>query len=143
MIKNSHSYCRVFPLLLIAAAGCSESGEYTPVSGTVYFDDQPLSSGVVMFQPPTGPMARSNIAADGGYSLQTLGEADGVRTGVSKVRVSARAASDGGSGEVGLGRLLVPERYTDFDQSGLTVDVSLDNPGPYDLRLTSNRDPSR
>ena len=55
-------YIYVVGVLLVA--GCSKS-ELVPVEGQVFYKDQPLTSGVVMFQPAAGPPARGDIQPDG------------------------------------------------------------------------------
>ena len=121
---------------LAVVAGCGEKRELAPVSGTVYYKDKPVESGVVMFQPPVGEIARGQIGPDGKYVLETLGEGEGVILGNCKVRVSVRSTPANSSGEIGLGKLLIPEKYTYFDQSGLTFDVTADRTEPYDIHLT-------
>ena len=123
---------------LAALAGCSPQADYAPVSGTVYYKGKPVESGVVMFQPAEGEVARGLIQSDGTYTLETLGEATGVRPGMAKVRVSVRANTNSNGGEVGLGKLLIPERYTDFDLSGLTFEVTPTRTEPYDIQLTDS-----
>ncbi len=120
---------------LAASGGCGESREFAPVSGTVYYNGKPVDSGVVMFQPAAGEMARGTIRADGTYTLETLGKSSGVAPGSCKVRVSVRSAAPNTGGEVGLGKLLIPEVYSDFDRSGLVFDVRPDRQEPYDIRL--------
>lgn len=120
----------------VVATGCGEKRELAPVSGTVYYKDKPVESGVVMFQPPVGEIARGQIGPDGRYVLETLGLGEGAPIGNCKVRVSVRTKSANNGGEMGLGKLLIPERYTYFDRSGLTFDVTADRTEPYDIHLT-------
>lgn len=115
--------------------GCSDRPELVPVSGTVYYKGKPVETGVVMFQPDVGGIGRSRIGPDGRYSLETLEQGEGVIPGMHKVRVSVRAKPPGFGGEVGLGKLLIPEKYIHFDQSGLTFDVTADRTEPYDIHL--------
>jgi hypothetical protein len=124
-------------LLLATAviAGCGDSPRLVPVSGTVYYNGKPVESGVVMFQPPQGDMARGQVGPDGKYVLETLGQAPGVLPGTCKVRVSVRATAPNSGGELGLGKLLIPEKYTDFGRSGLTFDVTTERQEPYDIYL--------
>jgi hypothetical protein len=117
-------------------AGCNDGPELAQVSGTVFYNGKPVESGVVMFQPPTGEMARGKIGPDGRYVLETLGQSEGVLPGTCKVRVSVRATPPDANGEVGLGKLLIPEKYTDFGRSGLTFEVTPDRTEPYDIQLT-------
>jgi hypothetical protein len=121
---------------LAAMAGCSEKPALAPVSGTVFYKDKPVEAGVVMFQPPVGEIARGQIGPDGKYVLETLGQGEGVILGNCKVRVSVRSKPANSGGEVGLGKLLIPEKYTYFDRSGLTFEVNGDRTEPYDIHLT-------
>lgn len=116
--------------------GCGEKLELAPVSGTVYYKDKPVESGVVMFQPAVGEIARGQIGPDGKYVLETLGQGEGAILGNCKVRVSVRSTPASSSGEIGLGKLLIPEKYTYFDRSGLTFEVTADRTEPYDIHLT-------
>lgn len=123
-------------ILAIAACGCSETTELSPVTGKVLFNGEPLNTGVVMFQPAKGPPARGQIQPDGSFELELLGVGRGAVLGTNKVRVSAREPSPPGDVEAGLGRLLIPRRYTDFDSSGLVVEVEPERTEPYLIKLT-------
>ena len=63
------------PLVLFALSGCGKDPnlpELVPVSGTVTWNDQPLSGAVVTFIPieeTRGSGASSRTGADGGYRL--------------------------------------------------------------------------
>jgi len=131
--------CRYPLILLIAAfasfaAGCAES-EFTPVRGQVFYKSVPLTSGVVMFQPPYGPPSRGTIQQDGTFELATPGRADGARPGVNQVRISSREEPPIQRGELKLGRLLIPERYTQFGDSGLTAEVKPGSNEPFVFHL--------
>jgi hypothetical protein len=80
-----------------------------------------------MFQPPTGQPAQGKIQPDGTFNLSTYRLNDGAVLANHKVRVacydSMRPDTVSGPGERSLGKPLVPEKYTLFDQSGLTADV--------------------
>jgi hypothetical protein len=125
-------------LLLSAVAatsfGCSQT-EFVPVEGQVLYKDQPLASGVIMFQPPNGPPARADIVA-GAFKLETPGREAGARIGVNKVRIASRETPAGGDAEMALGKSLIPDRYGDFESSGLTAEVKPDGNEPFVFRLT-------
>ena len=135
MMTSSRRVVGYLALMLVAVAGCGETREFAPVSGTVFYKGKPVESGVVMFQPPVGEMARGQIGPDGRYVLETLDHAEGVIPGTCKVRVSVRATPPNAGGEIGLGKLLIPERYTYFDRSGITFDVTPSRTEPYDIHL--------
>ncbi|QDU53905.1 hypothetical protein [Aeoliella mucimassa] len=123
--------------VLLVTAGCGQTDQYAPVKGQVFYNDQPVTTGVVMFQPSDGPPARGRIEPDGTFELETIGEAQGARIGENKVRISSRQPpADPNAAEVGLGKLLIPRRYTDFKTSGLVIEVESDRTEPYVFRLT-------
>lgn len=122
-------------LSLLLIIGCSKTEEYAPISGKVFYNEKPLSSGVVMFQPPNGPPARGTIQSDGTFELKTMGQDFGARIGLNKVRVSCRESTAGGGREVGLGKLLTPKRYNDFTTSRLTAEVKAEGNEPFEFHL--------
>lgn len=125
----------VFPatmMLLVAAmtsAGCGRSDrELTPLTGKVLYEGEPLRFGSVIFEHEYGQPATAAIQPDGAFVLATRGEAAGTVVGTRRVRVAcyegqdpARRPDPDGGGE--LGRSLIPERFTSFATSGLTVEV--------------------
>ncbi len=116
---------------LLVLVGCNRGPKMVPVTGKVVYDGRPLEFGVIMFQPPSGQAAQGDIKPDGTFNLSTYRLNDGVVVGKHKVRIacyeSMRPGAAKGSGERTLGKPLVPEKYTIFDQSGLTADVSENN----------------
>ncbi len=78
--------------------------------------------------------------------LSTRREGDGAYVGLHKVRITcyesqspaAKAARSGG-GEASLGKLLIPRRYTFFDQSGLTAEVVARGENQFDFELDSKK----
>jgi hypothetical protein len=107
----------------------------------VVYNGQPLTFGSVMFQPDEGRLARGTIQPDGSFQLTTHSDGDGCAVGPSRVRVSCfesqrpQAEARPEEGEMPLGGLLIPKRYTSFGTSGLTVEV---RPGgePIVIELT-------
>ena len=63
--------------------------------------------------------------------------------GSHRIKVTCYASQDpdnpanAGNGERSLGKLLIPQRYTLFEASGLTADVHRDGVNDFELRLTS------
>lgn len=61
-------------LLLTVLWGCggpaAPKREYADVTGKVTYNNQPLTKGQVLFQPPTGAVAAGDIKSDGTYSLK-------------------------------------------------------------------------
>lgn len=112
----------------LAATGCGRGRPRAPVTGKVMYQGQPLSFGMVMFQPAEGQPATGPIQPDGTFRMAIPGEGDGAAVGENKVRVMCFEAQDPSLDpaqrpEDGLGRALVPEKYMDYDTSGITFDV--------------------
>jgi hypothetical protein len=68
--------------------------------------------------------------------LETPGREAGARIGVNKVRIASRETPAGGDTEMALGKSLIPERYGNFESSGLTAEVKPDGNEPFVFRLT-------
>jgi hypothetical protein len=132
-------------LLVVAAAiaGCNPGPKMAPVTGKVLYNGKPLEFGVITFQPPSGQPAQGDIQSDGAFTLSTYKLNDGAVVGKHKIRIacyeSQRPGIPKAPGEQMLGKLLIPEKYTFFDQSGLTADVRPDGNDPFEFDL---RDPS-
>lgn len=111
-------------LLIILSAGCSDGlPERVPVSGTVYIDGEPLTTGSVMVIPEGERPAGGSIGPDGRFTLSSYEINDGVVTGTHAVTVSATEHI----GERDT-RWLIPKKYRDPKTSGLTVTID----GPTD-----------
>lgn len=133
-----------FFLLTVSAAiaGCSRGDGNIPVAGKVFLSDVPLAGGprcYVVFQPdrskgnssPHEP--KSTIGPDGSYQLTTANKS-GAPAGWYRVRVDAAEVIDPENPYVT--KWLVPEKYVDFQKSGLVVEVVENaSPGAYDLKL--------
>jgi hypothetical protein len=80
------------------------------------------------------------IESDGTFSLSTYRPGDGAVVGTHKVRIacydSQRPGTVKGPGEQSLGKLLIPLKYTLFDQSGLTAEVREDAQEPFVFELS-------
>jgi hypothetical protein len=112
-------------LAMSCGAGCSsEAGARAPlipVKGKITYKGQPLSQGVVTFEPDSGfgRRARGKIQPDGTFVLTTDKEADGVVAGHHQVSVA-------GTGSRST-KELVPKKYTLRTSSQLTADVDADH----------------
>jgi hypothetical protein len=119
------------PILLLCAAltGCGRGvGE---VSGTVRCNGRPLPFGTIQFLGTDGLPRAGAIGPDGSYSVQVpVGTAKVIVSCVDEARmkrVSSQLAAGRGrsapapapSGQLSL----IPQRYADWDASGLTVVV--------------------
>lgn len=68
----------LFGMIFLSGCGSSES-PLAPVSGTVYFNDAPLTSGTIVFVPDasrgaSGPLAHAQIQSDGRFQLHSEGK---------------------------------------------------------------------
>ena len=129
-------------LLLLLLPGCKEGPETAPARGTVYYNDQPLPYGSIMFQPERGQPATGQIQSDGTFEMASFRPGDGATVGPQKVRINCYSSQAPGeqakpvAGERSIGRLLIPQQYTSFEMSGLTADVKSGENEPFDFRLT-------
>ena len=119
--------------LLLLLAGCGGTTDQTAeVQGRVYYLGKPLEGGTIVFTPdPTrggsGPLARSEIQADGRYQLRTEDKSGAV---AGWHRISVAPAGPPGS----LSRTL-PARYRDPDLSGQCLEVKPGQDNNLDLYL--------
>lgn len=127
--------------LLVGLAGCGSAGEeQLPVAGSVFWRDQPLTSGAVILIPDTTKAntskhePRGPIGADGTYQISTAHQ-PGAPPGWYKVGIIATEAGDP-QNPYAVRQSLLPAKYNDPDQSGLFLEVVKDPaPGDYDLKL--------
>lgn len=132
-------------LTLCAALGCDGHPPTAPVQGTVYFEDQLLKFGSVMFSPAGGGQpARGEIQPNGTFTLSTFAEGDGAIVGSHRVRIMCNSVQDPNNtaeydvNAANVGRLMIPRKYTQLSSSGLTADVSASENGPFEFRLTKS-----
>ncbi|MCS7305149.1 MAG: hypothetical protein NZ602_08605 [Thermoguttaceae bacterium] len=141
-------------LLLV---GCVEQNSgCIPVGGKITYKGQALSKGSVSFVPPSGQgqPAIGTIQSDGTYQMITPGRGPGVLPGQYNVAIQssegavnldrfapqdlANTVPKGSPPGVSSGmRSLIPLRYTDVRQSGLSVTIPADAKGPlrFDFNL--------
>jgi hypothetical protein len=118
--------------------GCGSGGDMptAPVKGKVTYNNQPLTSGTVMFVPEQGPAATGEIRSDGTYSLATYGRNDGAVLGTHKVTITAIEDMRDLLPEAQnpTPPPLVPDKYLSHETSGLVVEVkSGGNEHDFDL----------
>lgn len=130
-------------LIVCTAMGCSQSPseDLTPVQGTVTFEGEPLSGGMIVFTPDPeqgnrGPVSVGKIDADGHYQLKSEEGTPGAVPGWHRVTIAAPArplalahsklhASDG----------LFPAKYRHPEQSGLRREVRAAETNVFDFEL--------
>ncbi len=122
------------------STGCGKQRDLAPLSGKVLYQGKPLQFGTVVFEHEYGQPATGVIQPDGTFELTTRGEGEGTVVSTSRVRVACYQGQDPArktdSGQpTALGRSLIPEKYTSFETSGLTVEVRPDANEPIVLNL--------
>ena len=123
---------------LITLVGCGGGLKMVPVTGKALIDGQPLTRGVVTFNPDPakGNSARvactSRIKGDGQYELYTDDGSHvqkGAPVGWYKVTIATTPGDEA--------PLPVNDKYTDFTRTDLVVEVVPNAaPGAYDLKFT-------
>ncbi len=126
-------------LVIVSAilAGCSRGPELAPASGKVTYKGQPLKHGNILFQPSAGPPAKGEIGPDGSFSLSTFKNNDGAVIGKHRVQVictAPQAKPANPDEEVPSAKSLIPEKYSNYVTSEITVDV-VKGGGPYLIEL--------
>lgn len=131
--------------MVLLIAGCNRGPEMAPVQGVVYYNDQPLPFGSIMFQPDRGQPATGQIKSDGTFEMASFRPGDGATVGSQKVRVNCYSSQSPSElakpvvGERSIGTLLIPQKYTSFATSELTAEVKSGSNEPFEFRLTGPR----
>jgi hypothetical protein len=120
-------------LATLLVAGCDSEPTLISVRGKVSYREQPLPRGTILLTPDasrgcSGAQASAEIQADGSYTLYTHRDthtALGVAPGWYRVTILAVEAPLGGqsTSRFVAPRSLLPEKYRDPDQSGLSCEV--------------------
>jgi hypothetical protein len=149
-IINRSNVCRascLSPLLAIIGgvacciAGCGRADDQNTVevTGRVTLNGQPLTSGMVAFMSPQGPVAKGCIGSDGSFRMEpyTKGRGTGVVVGQYRVVISApdpKALASANKAD--FVPSLIPERYTMPTTSRLTCDVKagIENSANFELK---------
>jgi hypothetical protein len=120
-------------------AGCGRKGDYGTVSGTVTFNGQPVSEGmVVFFEPELRVYQGARIQPDGRYSV-TMSDGPGVPVGQYQVAVMPPVIESPGSKAFGPLAVKeyrnIPLKYRNPRTSPLKLAVvEGDNP-PFDIDM--------
>ena len=132
------SFCLASLLLLAAVcAGCMKrESSIAVVRGKVLLDGQPLANGGINTIPTAG-RGSSGVIRNGEFELGTMNKNDGAVIGTHRVAITAREASQGGGPEAAAGKSLIPDRYSNPDASGLTIEVKAGEVNTPTLDLTS------
>ena len=120
-------------IVLLQLVGCGQSLPPTvPVSGTVTWQDEPLASGTVVFQPlnigeglPRRP-AQGHLDSQGAFRLSTFRRDDGAVPGEYSVLIYSyleEPATSNNDQNPGTYVWRIPERYGDAVRSRLTARV--------------------
>lgn len=125
-------------LLAVALIGCgggeddAPAREFADVTGKVTYNGEPLKSGKVMFQPPTGAVVVGDIQPDGTYAMKAV-------IGQNVVTIESR---EGQTGEMSADRpesrqqpkSNIPDKYS-TPASGLSFSVQEgSNTANFDLQ---------
>ena len=122
--------CCLLPLLI----GCADSK--SELKGKVTYKGALLNSGSILFQCESGPVENAQIQGDGTYVIS------GLPKGKAKVSVTVPQPPQPGpdgviTNEPGTyepNPVLIPNKYSNVDTSGLTVDIK-DAQQTYDIDL--------
>ena len=117
MISFRHRLQTIGIIGSVFLAGCEGgTAPLAPVSGKVFYQNQPLPRGTIVFVPDAdrgnnGPLAQGTIQPGGIYTVQTEGK-PGALPGWYRVTVIAVESSAGSyPGRSSAPRSLVPEKY--------------------------------
>lgn len=121
--------------MALAFTGCgANKSTVAQVHGKVVLDGKPLANGTIVTRPQAG-RGSQGVISNGEFELGTFGRDDGALIGTHAVAIVAEEKGEGGP-EGKTGKLLVPQRYTNPDTSGLTIEVVSGDNRP-ELKLTS------
>ena len=131
----------LLPVVALCLAGCGKPArELAPLTGKVTYNGKPLRFGAITIEHEYGQPATSKIQSDGTFSLSTHGEGEGAAVGKRRVRIACFEGQDPArqtnpNTPISLGRLLIPEKYTSFETSGIVIDVRPGKNEPVVLNL--------
>ncbi len=108
--------------------GCRSGIELLPVSGVVTLDGKPVEQATVLFKPESGPVAYGQTDSAGRFELTTAGRKGAVpgkhKVSITKTKVTGVGNDEMVDPEKVKTEWIVPQKYTDPEQSGLTAEVA-------------------
>jgi hypothetical protein len=131
---NHRSSAMVGTAVLLFLAGCeAEPNKLATVHGKVFYRGEALRSGTIVFTPDAvrgsdGPMAQAEIQPDGTFVLRTSGM-PGAAPGWHRVTVVSFVDA------AATPRSVLPTRYSDPEQSGLSYDIQPDRDNLININL--------
>jgi len=154
-------YATAFISIALFLAGCSGGGadgdapvgvELHEAGGKVLFKGQPVEGATVTFQPKTtGRGAYARTDSNGVFTLNTFAESEGAVAGDYVVTVTKHAPPANQLSNEEARKLLeagkqppvppppvslLPAKYADATQSGLTASVTADGENQFEFALT-------
>jgi hypothetical protein len=144
-------------LVLLLAAGCSSrvDDKWTrmrppvfPATGIVVYQDKPVAGATVMLESQSsdekarGKVAIGHTDSGGRFRVRTYKEYEGAVAGLHRITVTKfeyienkPANADPNIDYPLIAKPLLPERYKDFETSGLTATVTEQGPNSFRLEL--------
>jgi hypothetical protein len=128
-------------VLCFLLSGCDHgTPALAPVTGRVFFQNQPLLAGAIVFVPDAdrgnnGPLAQGTIQPGGAYTVQTGGQ-PGANPGWYRVTVVSVERTGHDRYSASTPRSLVPEKYRDPQLSDLMCEVKEGRENSINFHLT-------
>ena len=142
-VCNLALLCLGMLVLLAPVIGCGGRGPRVyRVAGVVRFAGQPLAGGTVMFVPDTGRPVGASIASDGSYRIEVI--AGKHRVAILPALSSPMPAESSVPPDQQMtpahqiSRTIaspIPEKYTNFETSGLVLEVEPVDGNTLDIDL--------
>lgn len=114
-------------LMLVPGCGGDISDGRVASSGTVTLDGQPLPKGAVSFLDEKNVSVGVGIIEDGQFEIRQTANSGGIEPGKYTVTVESWEVEPGAVTEdgeiVAEGKRAIPEKYSDPEQSGLSVTI--------------------
>jgi hypothetical protein len=157
LCRRSFAWIHACAVVLPLAAGCSSrvDDKWTrmrppvfPATGIVVYEDKPVAGATVMLESQSsdekarGKVAIGHTDSGGWFRTRTYKEYEGAVAGAHRISVkkieyleNKPSNADPTIDYPMLERSLLPERYKDFETSGLTATVTEHGPNSFRLEL--------